>query len=78
MSKSAFVNENLCSEHKVSSYGTGDLGRLLATAKGHGDAIGPYPEHLPSGEQPWMKMRQVYRLFSLVRRHGTAPVDDAC
>ncbi|GFG99505.1 hypothetical protein MTIM_53840 [Mycobacterium timonense] len=27
---------------------------------------------------PWTKMRQVYRLLGLVRRHGAEAVDDAC
>jgi hypothetical protein len=27
---------------------------------------------------PWTKMRQVYRLLSLVRRHGADAIDDAC
>ncbi|MGH3971412.1 MAG: IS21 family transposase, partial [Mycobacterium sp.] len=27
---------------------------------------------------PWTKMRQVYRLLGLVRRHGADAVDDAC
>jgi len=66
-----------CPEDKR-AYATRDLGHLLATAKAHGDAIGAYAERLLSGEQPWMKMRQVYRLFSLVRRHGAAPIEDAC
>jgi len=27
---------------------------------------------------PWTKMRQVYRLLGLVRRHGAEAVEDAC
>ena len=66
-----------CPEDKR-AYATRDLGHLLATARGHGDSIGTYAERLLAAEQPWMKMRQVYRLFSLVRRHGERSIDDAC
>jgi transposase len=66
-----------CPEDKR-AYATRDLGHLLATARAHGDAIGTYAERLLAGEHPWMKMRQVYRLFSLVRRHGAELIEDAC
>ena len=60
------------------AYATRDLGHLLRTARGHGHSIGVYAERLLAGDQPWMKMRQVYKLFSLVRRHDAGAVDDAC
>jgi transposase len=66
-----------CPEDKR-AYATRDLGHLIATARSHGAAIGAYAERLLSGQQPWMKMRQVYRLFSLVRHHGAVSIEDAC
>jgi transposase len=66
-----------CPEDKR-AYARRDLGHLVATARSHGDAIATYAERLLASEQPWTKMRQVYRLFSLVRRHGPDLVEDAC
>lgn len=60
------------------AYATRDLGHLIATAKEHGAAIGSYVEAMVKGEQPWMRMRQVYRLLSFVRRYGGEAVEAAC
>lgn len=71
------TDPNDCPEDKR-AYAMRDLGHLVRTARGHGQAIGLYAEHLVNGDLPWTKMRQVYRLFSLVRRHGAVEVEDAC
>ena len=47
-------------------------------ARRHGDAVGAYADQLLDTDLPWTKMRQVYRLLSLVRRYGPGPVDTAC
>jgi transposase len=60
------------------AYAARDLGHLLATAKGHGPAVASYVQALLASPQPWTKMRQVYRLFSLVRAPGAGVIDDAC
>jgi len=44
----------------------------------HGDTIGLYAGRLLDIDLPWTKMRQIYRLLELVRRHGPGPVDTAC
>jgi hypothetical protein len=40
--------------------------------------VGTYAAAVLEHPLPWTKMRQVYRLLGLVRRHGAAAVDDAC
>jgi hypothetical protein len=44
---------------------------------GKGEHIGAYAAVLDH-PLPWTKMRQVYRLLGLVRRHGAARVEQAC
>jgi hypothetical protein len=60
------------------AYAMRDVARLVATAAGHGPNVGIYAERLLDHELPWTKMRQVYRLLSLVKRYGAGPVDTAC
>jgi transposase len=60
------------------TYAMRDVASLAKTAHRHGDAIGVYAERLLDTDLPWTKMRQVYRLFGLVRRYGPGPVDTAC
>jgi len=55
-----------------------DLTRLIAASAGHGPNIGTYAERLLDDPLPWIRMRAVYRLQGLVRRHGPGPVDTAC
>ncbi|MGH3156844.1 MAG: hypothetical protein ACRDNF_09750 [Streptosporangiaceae bacterium] len=64
-------------EHKT-TYAMRDIGRLAATARGHGEHIGAYAGRLLEGDLPWTRMRQVDRLLGLARRHGPGPVDAAC
>ena len=64
-------------EHKV-GYAMRDLTQLIATCAGHGQNIGIYAERLLDDPLPWTRMRSVYRLLGLVRRHGPGPVETAC
>jgi transposase len=63
--------------HK-STYAMRDVDSLAAAARRHGDNVGAYAERLLDTDLPWTKMRQVYRLLGLARRHGAGPVDAAC
>jgi hypothetical protein len=60
------------------AYAMRDLQRLISTAAGHGPNVGVYAERLLDHDLPWTKMRQVYRLFGLVKRYGAEPTDTAC
>jgi hypothetical protein len=59
-------------------YALRDLTRLVAACAGHGPNIGIYAERLLDDPLPWTRMRAVYRLLGLVRRHGPDPVEEAC
>jgi transposase len=63
---------------EVSVYAMRDLNALQRKAAAHGTHVGPYAAAVLEHPLPWTKMRQVYRLLGLVRRHGAAAVDDAC
>jgi transposase len=63
---------------EVSVYAMRDLNALQRKASGHGDHVGVYAAAVLEHPLPWTKMRQVYRLLGLVRRHGADAVDDAC
>ena len=60
------------------AYAMRDVARLVATAAAHGTNVGIYAERLLDHDLPWTKMRQVYRLLSLVERYGAGPTDTAC
>ncbi|MBV8446282.1 MAG: IS21 family transposase [Candidatus Dormibacteraeota bacterium] len=60
------------------AYALRDVTRLVATAAAHGPNVGIYAERLLDHQLPWTKMRQVYRLLSLVKRYGAGPTDTAC
>jgi hypothetical protein len=47
-----------------------DLDALQCKALHYGESIGAYAAALLEHPLPWTKMRQVYRLLGLVRRHG--------
>lgn len=64
-------------EHKA-GYALRDLTALIATCAGHGENVGIYAERLLDDPLPWTRMRSVYRLLGLVRRHGPGPVEQAC
>lgn len=57
---------------------TRDGAPLVATAEGHGEHVGEYARQLLAGPLPWSRMRHLYRLLALVKRHGAAPVNEAC
>ncbi|MDQ2710440.1 MAG: IS21 family transposase, partial [Actinomycetota bacterium] len=59
-------------------YAMRDLAGLIETCAGHGPNIGIYAERLLDDPLPWTRMRTVYRLLGLIRRHGPGPVETAC
>ena len=63
---------------EVSTYAMRDLDALRRKAFAHGQHVGAYATAVLEHPLPWTKMRQVYRLLGLVRRHGAERVDDAC
>jgi hypothetical protein len=63
---------------EVTAYAMRDLNTLQRKASAHGDHVGAYAAAVLEHPLPWTKMRQVYRLLGLVRRHGADAVDDAC
>jgi hypothetical protein len=54
-----------------------DLNTLQRKASAHGAYVGTYAAAVLEHPLPWTKMRQVYRLLGLVRRHGADAVNDA-
>lgn len=63
---------------ELTAYAMRDLDALQRKATAHGEAVGAYAVALLQHPLPWTKMRQVYRLLGLVRRHGAGRVNDAC
>jgi transposase len=63
---------------ETSVYAMRDLNTLQRKASAHGEHVGAYAAAVLEHPLPWTKMRQVYRLLGLVRRHGADAVDDAC
>jgi hypothetical protein len=63
---------------EVSIYAMRDLNALQRKAAAHGAHVGTYAAAVLEHPLPWTKMRQVYRLLGLVRRHGAEAVEDAC
>jgi hypothetical protein len=63
---------------ELSAYAMRDLNTLQRKASTHGEHVGAYAAAVLEHPLPWTKMRQVYRLLGLVRRHGADAVDDAC
>jgi transposase len=63
---------------ELSTYAMRDLNTLQRKASSHGQHVGGYAAAVLEHPLPWTKMRQVYRLLGLVRRHGADAVDDAC
>ena len=61
-----------------SAYAMRDVSHLIATAAHLGEAIGDYARALLEGPLPWTKMRQVFRLHSLVNKWGAQRVNSAC
>ena len=63
---------------ELTAYAMRDLNTLQRKAEAHGNHVGAYAAAVLEHPLPWTKMRQVYRLLGLVRRHGADTVDDAC
>ncbi|WP_101433811.1 hypothetical protein [Amycolatopsis echigonensis] len=63
---------------EVTAYAMRGLDALHRRAAAHGENIAAYATALLENPLPWTKMRQVYRLLGLVRRHGADAVDEAC
>ncbi|WP_153408011.1 IS21 family transposase [Nocardia macrotermitis] len=63
---------------ELTAYAMRDLNTLQHKAEADGPHIGTYAAAVLEHPLPWTKMRQVYRLLGLVRRHGADVVDDAC
>jgi hypothetical protein len=63
---------------EVSAYALRDLDGLARRAAGYGPHVGRYATAILDHPLPWTKMRQVYRLLGLARRHGAEQVDTAC
>jgi len=63
---------------EVTVYAMRDLDKLQRMAARHGPAIGTYASALLDIPLPWTKMRQVYRLLSLVKKFGPDRVEQAC
>jgi transposase len=63
---------------EVSVYALRDIDALRRKAFVHGEHIGAYAVAVLEHPLPWTKMRQVYRLLGLVRRHGPEHVNEAC
>jgi transposase len=59
-------------------YAMRDIDTLRRQAAGHGEAIGTYAAALLDTPLPWTKMRQVYRLLTLVKKWGAGRVERAC
>lgn len=57
---------------------TDDLDKLQRMAARHGPTIGAYATALLDIPLPWTKIRQVYRLLSLVKKFGPDRVEQAC
>ncbi|MFI5541653.1 IS21 family transposase [Nocardia sp. NPDC051900] len=63
---------------ELTAYAMRDLTTLQRKAFDHGGHVGAYAAAVLEHPLPWTKMRQVYRLLGLVRRHGADTVDEAC
>jgi transposase len=63
---------------EVSAYAMRDLDGLARKAACYGVHVGRYALALLDHPLPWTKMRQVYRLLGLARRHGADAADLAC
>jgi transposase len=63
---------------ELTAYAMRDLTTLQRKAQADGPHVGAYAAAVLEHPLPWTKMRQVYRLLGLVRRHGAEAVDDAC
>jgi transposase len=61
-----------------SAYARRDVAFLESQATRHGAAIGRYAHALLDVPLPWTRMRRVYALLGLVKRHGAERVEAVC
>jgi transposase len=61
-----------------SAYARRDVAFLEGQAARHGEAIGRFAHALLDVPLPWTRMRRVYALLGLVKRHGAERVEAAC
>ena len=61
-----------------SVYARRDVAFLEGQAARHGEAIGRYAHALLDVPLPWTRMRRVYALLGLVKRHGADRVETVC
>ena len=61
-----------------SAYARRDVGFLEGQAARHGDVISRYAHALLDVPLPWTRMRRVYALLGLVKRHGADAVEAVC
>ncbi|MGH7731072.1 MAG: Mu transposase domain-containing protein [Candidatus Eiseniibacteriota bacterium] len=61
-----------------SAYARRDVAFLEGQAARHGAAIGRYAHALLDVPLPWTRMRRVYALLGLVKRHGAPRVEAVC
>ncbi len=57
---------------------TRDGASLQRQADAHGPHVGEYVRRLLAGPLPWTRMRRVYALLGLARRHGSSCTEEAC
>ena len=61
-----------------SAYARRDVAFLERQAARHGEAVGRYAHALLDVPLPWTRMRRVYALLGLVKRHGAERVEAVC
>jgi hypothetical protein len=59
-------------------YAMRDPERMIREAQGVGEHMGRFMERLLTGEFPWAKLRQAYKLLRLAEKYGGRRTDAAC
>lgn len=59
-------------------YAMRDADYLIRRARGHGDDVGRFVEHLLAGDFPWAMLRQAQALMRYVDKYGKERVNEAC
>ena len=57
---------------------TRDVNSLLRQAEAYGEAVGAYARRLIEGPLPWTRIRHLYTLTGLAKRHGASLTNEAC
>lgn len=55
-----------------------DLAFVQKQARRHGEHVGKLAERLLDAPLPWTRVRRVYALIGLAKKHGSARLDQAC